>query len=484
MTHRTAPAPTPLYVSVEVEPAPLSPCSAGEVLVHARARLFAWADGGPAGAPLATLDWLELDPARAAAHGHTPRAAAREYGGGLLGLVEALGTGRREGRRLFVVEWLAVEAGARLEQHGAALLQHVLAHHAGPGDTVAWVDDAEGAPADVQALREGLGFAPQAGTRAHVQAAPAPAALTPARGARGAARRVRRPAVAGGVRARLAEAAVLLGTVACVALVYWLGAQVFGDGPRSQRTSLGDGVLFRYAGYAFAIWTPIYAGFLALALLQAHPRWRERPALARARPWLLGSAAVNAAWMAAAYAERMGLTLVAMAALLVLSVGLHRALGLGGEAGLGTGPGRSDAPAGLGRWVRAPFSLYVGWLTFTAFGNVTGVLVRAGWGGLGVPPLAWAALLVVAATGLGLCVRRWLQDAVYGGAVVWALVALAVGSAHAPLVSALALAGAVLVASTLLPPSPPRSRRSVEEPRVLGTPGSSPVYHRVAPTHG
>lgn len=193
------------------------------------------------------------------------------------------------------------------------------------------------------------------------------------------------------------------------------------------------------ADYAFAIWTPIYLGFLAFAVFQALPAQRLNPRFMRVRLWLAASALLNAAWIAVFNNLLFGLSLVIIVAMLVLALVMHRTLEIG-----------RTKVYGFERIVRLPFSLYAGWLTAATILNTAGVLADSDWGGFGISYPVWGVVMLVVAAAIGLLTRfRW-NDPVYGAVFVWAFVGVVVARADVPLIAVTAgVLAAVFAVSTL-----------------------------------
>ncbi|MFT3724770.1 MAG: hypothetical protein QM773_14450 [Hyphomonadaceae bacterium] len=188
----------------------------------------------------------------------------------------------------------------------------------------------------------------------------------------------------------------------------------------------------RAAGYAFAIWTLIYAWLVGYAAYQALPSTRETPglrmlglpsvvAMAGCGLWLIAQSQ-NAKW--------------ATVAIIVLSAAVLYVPLLQ----------RYPVQHRIEYWlVAAPLSLLAGWLTVASAINALTVLT-----GLGVitpqSAPAWAAggivLVVMAAGALTLRSKNWI----YPLPVAWGLAAVSVAERmDKPMISLLAGAGALLV---------------------------------------
>jgi hypothetical protein len=205
-------------------------------------------------------------------------------------------------------------------------------------------------------------------------------------------------------------------------------------------------VYFVPAGYVFSIWGLIYIGLLAFVVYQALPSQRENPRL-RAIGYLFAvSCLANAIWLVFWHYGLFGLSVVAMLVLLVALIGIYLRLGIG-----------RSAVSAAERWcVRAPFSVYLGWITVATVANITSALEYAGWGGWGIGPQVWAVIMIVVAGIVAALMGATRRDVGYLLVIVWAAVGIAVKQAAAPLVAgaawALAAAAAAMVVLAVLRP--------------------------------
>lgn len=196
------------------------------------------------------------------------------------------------------------------------------------------------------------------------------------------------------------------------------------------------------AGYAFAIWGPIYIGCLAYALHQAMPRNRDDPDLARialpAAALFLGSTAWlwfarhGPLWATVAVIWPMlALALVAMLRLARPSRPLSRATKL--AAG----------------W---PLAMYAGWLSAASFVNSAAILPTYGFGTAGLGPVGLGVVMVALAGAVAIAVTVASRGALgYAAAVVWALVGIMVANLRgSPTVLWAAIVAAVALLLTLL----------------------------------
>lgn len=109
---------------------------------------------------------------------------------------------------------------------------------------------------------------------------------------------------------------------------------------------------------AFLVWIPIYLGLLAYTVFQWWPSQRRSPRQRRMGWLAAASMLLNAAWLLAAQAGSVGLTFLAMLALLpALAAAVHI---------LNLWP---DASRGDSLLVDAPMGLYLGWIMAAAGAN-------------------------------------------------------------------------------------------------------------------
>ena len=180
-------------------------------------------------------------------------------------------------------------------------------------------------------------------------------------------------------------------------------------GTRDDPTDLArqgrEGVFARYPNafaphpFTFAIWLPIFAGAIAFTVYQALPTRRTSEVLDRVGRWI----AVGYALVALTAVVGLGSSniVVALAAVAII-MALRAAHALG---------------RGATRWlVRAPIGLFAGWLIVATTLNLCQLAVAFG---VGVPPVAAAGLMMLAAVGALVLLRRCAEPAV-AIAIIWA----------------------------------------------------------------
>ena len=174
------------------------------------------------------------------------------------------------------------------------------------------------------------------------------------------------------------------------------------------------------AGYAFAIWGPIYLWLIASALYgvihaETDTTWHA------ARFWLALSLAVGVPWLWIASVSAIWATVTIWAMLVFAILALIR------------------TPPSNRWWLRGPVALYTGWLTAASF--VSLAVTLAGYGVV-LDHYGWAFPAILGALVLSTAVYWHTPAPVYLIAVIWALVGICVANwMQMFLVTATALAG-------------------------------------------
>lgn len=172
------------------------------------------------------------------------------------------------------------------------------------------------------------------------------------------------------------------------------------------------------AGYAFAIWGPIFAWCLAHAVWQALPRNGADPVMRRAGWAFTAAMAGNALWalvfQSGGPAWATAIILGAIAAAAITAVARVNALPL---------PLRRDQ-----LWLAAaPLGLLAGWVSVAAFVNLAVAISQGDWLKLRDPGHIASPAIIAAATATALVVIARLSPfPTYALAVVWGLVAVLV----------------------------------------------------------
>jgi len=184
-------------------------------------------------------------------------------------------------------------------------------------------------------------------------------------------------------------------------------------------------VFFVPAGYVFAIWGIIYIGWIAFTIYQFLPAQKENPRLRRLGYWFALSGIFNAAWLFCWHYNQFGLSVLVMLILLGLLIASYLKLNVG----------RTTVSV-VEKWCEdIPFSVYLGWITVATVANITDYLYLIGWNGFNIAPQAWAVIMLIVASLLGVAMAVTRHDSGYVFVLVWSFVGIAVKQSAAPLVA-------------------------------------------------
>lgn len=252
-------------------------------------------------------------------------------------------------------------------------------------------------------------------------------------------------AAAPDVRSAARRAAVVGSAVAMLAASA-IGSGAFGGTPVEEAAGgalAADATLVAPDVPAFAIWSVIYGGLLALAVWQALPRQAASARLRRLDPLVIASMLLNGAWILSVQAGWLAVSVALILALLAVLAILFRAT-------------TADPPSGRVEAVLldGAMGLYLGWVSVATVANVTAWLAASGVGpGLGEN---WVAGDVIAVVVLGvaalvgvLLARRGRGRISFAFSMVWGLAWIAVARFAGDLV-AVPVGLAAAVAATVI----------------------------------
>ncbi len=217
-------------------------------------------------------------------------------------------------------------------------------------------------------------------------------------------------------------------------------ATAFGIGMTNQEMTRLSETPVVPAGYAFAIWGPLFLAAITYGIWQALPSQRDNPLLVQVRPPLAWAFALNNAWMLVSQLAGNGwhLVIILFSAVACLLVALDMVV-------------RADPRRGVDRWLVRPLvGVWAGWASAAAFANVSITARWAEFGWFGLSETGAAVLVIATAVAGGAAALRWMRgDLGYAFALVWALAAIVVGNtwqrAENPAVVVTAAAGIAVV---------------------------------------
>jgi len=171
--------------------------------------------------------------------------------------------------------------------------------------------------------------------------------------------------------------------------------------------------LFTPAPYTFSIWGVIYLALAGFIIYQISPPHRGKGILTpsdllRIRFAFIFSCIINILWIFSWHYLKLTLSVILMLVLLISLIYINR---LTRAKNLNT---REKL------LVRAPFSLYFGWITVATIANIAAFLVGNSWNGFGLSPVTWTILMMFAGILIASIVVIQNKDYIYPLVILWA----------------------------------------------------------------
>ncbi|HMQ04029.1 MAG TPA: tryptophan-rich sensory protein [Pyrinomonadaceae bacterium] len=164
------------------------------------------------------------------------------------------------------------------------------------------------------------------------------------------------------------------------------------------------------AGYAFSIWSLIYAGLTAFSIYQLFSR--SLAPLRAVRSVYILSCVLNCAWIYFWHHDQIAICLVLIVGLLATIGYINAKL-------------PKEGTTAYALLVRAPFGIYLGWLSAASLVNLA-ILFRHWNIDLDEGETILGVGLILTASALGIFYRVWLANFFAPLAIAWALTAIAV----------------------------------------------------------
>ncbi|GMK46871.1 tryptophan-rich sensory protein [Paenibacillus glycanilyticus] len=178
-------------------------------------------------------------------------------------------------------------------------------------------------------------------------------------------------------------------------------------------------VLIQPAGYAFGIWTVIYALLIGFVWLSFTAKGKASSAINAIGIYFFLSCLFNAAWLVLWHLEKLASSVTIMFALLLALILIYTGV-------------RQKTIRSLTRaerlWVLLPFSLYLGWICVASIVNVSVALYASDWNRLGLSEEAWTVIMLLVAALLCKWVGGKYRDGAFMAVFVWAFVAIGVNN--------------------------------------------------------
>ncbi len=166
---------------------------------------------------------------------------------------------------------------------------------------------------------------------------------------------------------------------------------------------------FAPAGPAFSIWGLIYLLLGAYVIYQfVNKDQKTESLLNKINPFFIASSLANILWIFAWHYDYIALSVLIMATLLILLIKIADIL-------------RKEQFSSLEKlFIRAPFSVYFGWITVAAIANITVFLVSTGWNGFGIADYVWTSIVLLVGALIGIVRMSKDKNIPYGLVLIWA----------------------------------------------------------------
>ncbi len=168
------------------------------------------------------------------------------------------------------------------------------------------------------------------------------------------------------------------------------------------------------AGYAFIIWSVIYAGSVLFGIFQNTARRDDDPLLVRIRPLTASAFSATICWLIVARFNLTGLTVLCMlwlvASLLPVFMAFMRA------------QRKFTSTEQIAMVI--PLSIYTGWVTVAVFADLSAFLHRHGLLNVLFTPAWWAVIMVCIAGLMAARLTFKSASAPFALTICWALIAI------------------------------------------------------------
>ncbi len=163
--------------------------------------------------------------------------------------------------------------------------------------------------------------------------------------------------------------------------------------------------LFVPAGITFSIWGVIYLLLAAYTVVQFTAKDQQ---VIGNIGWIFAvSCILNALWIVTWHYQRLPLSLLVMACLLVTLIYINIQI--------------RDLPFGI---IKASFGIYLGWICIATIANITALLVQYNWNGFGIPEAAWAIIMISTGALIVSVALYQLENPFIGLSVIWAFIGI------------------------------------------------------------
>lgn len=205
---------------------------------------------------------------------------------------------------------------------------------------------------------------------------------------------------------------VTFGYLAMILVNYLANALPIG-GVNTGEASDAYANLFTPAGATFSIWGLIYLLLLIYTIYQfgfkqEKDNLQKENLLANINQLFLITSLANIAWIFAWHYGIIWLSVLIMFVLLISLIYIAKIINKEKLSPLET------------LCIKAPFSIYFGWITVATIANITVFLVSINWQRFGLSEVIWTIIILFVGAGIG-TLRTWKDKNIfYGSVFVWA----------------------------------------------------------------
>ena len=231
----------------------------------------------------------------------------------------------------------------------------------------------------------------------------------------------------------------IIAFVAVVIVNGLAGSTTLIGGQDTAQVSDNNFTMITPAGYTFAIWGVIYTLLGLFVIYQALPSDKGKTTEKVGWFFILSSIA-NICWLFLWQFEFLAVSVVLM---FLLFASLLKAY-------LNLGISKSSVSWRERIAVRAPFSVYFGWITIASIANVAAALVSLDWNGFGLSAETWGILVIIIALLITTLVVITRRDVAYGLVIIWALIGISSGQSGNQNITLLTQISAVVVAAVIV----------------------------------
>lgn len=173
--------------------------------------------------------------------------------------------------------------------------------------------------------------------------------------------------------------------------------------------------LFAPTALTFSIWGLIYLllGIYTVYQISLSRKNKEKDKLCgKIAPYFAVSSIANILWILSWHYKLMGISVVLIAVILVCLIKIADIL---------RGEKFSTVENLL---IKAPFSIYFGWITVATIANITTFLVSISWNGFGISNDIWTVIALLVGTAIGVWRMLKDKDFIYGLVLIWAYIGI------------------------------------------------------------